>query len=110
MIDQTQALGTTLNGFYAERFDKVGLTFYASGNRQEAYDPNGDDFSDIPQIRSLTLNPSFFYYPNESSSVRLTVNTTFENRLGGDMQVIEGAEDGSHQFSEENESDRMSYQ
>lgn len=110
MIDQTQALGTTLNGFYAERFNKFGLTFYASANRQEAYDPNNDDFSDIPRIRSLTLNPSFFYYPNETSSLRLTLNTTLENRLGGDMQVIEEDENGIHQFSEENESDRMSYQ
>ncbi|MEM9859703.1 MAG: TonB-dependent receptor plug domain-containing protein, partial [Bacteroidota bacterium] len=67
MIDQTQALGSTFNGFYAERFGKFGLSFYTSVNRQEAYDPNNDDFSDIPRIRSLTINPSFFYYPNEKS-------------------------------------------
>ena len=110
MVDQTQALGTTLNGFYAERFNKFGLTFYASANRQEAYDPNNDDFSDIPRIRSLTLNPSFFYYPNEKSSLRLTLNGTVENRLGGDMEVINNDENGIHQFTEENESDRLSYQ
>lgn len=110
MVDQTQALGTTLNGFYAERFNKFGLTFYASANRQEAYDPNDDDFSDIPRIRSLTLNPSFFYYPNENSSLRITLNATLENRLGGDMQAIEGNPNGVHQFTEENESDRFSYQ
>ncbi len=110
MVDQTQALGTTFNGFYAQRFNKFGLTFYASANRQEAYDPNNDDFSDIPRIRSLTLNPSFFYYPNDKSSLRLTLNTTLENRLGGDMQVIEESENGIHQFTEQNKSDRMSYQ
>lgn len=110
MMDQTQALGTTFNGFYAERFRKLGLSLYLSANRQEAYDPNTDDFSDIPRIRSLTINPSFFYYPNEKSSLRLTLNTTFENRLGGDMEVIENEQNGIHQFTEENESDRMSYQ
>ena len=110
MFDQTQALGTTFNGFYAKRFGKFGLSFYASANRQEAYDPNNDDFSDIPRIRSLTINPSFFYYPNEKSSLRLTLNATLENRLGGDMQVIENEQNGIHQFTEENESDRMSYQ
>ncbi|MEP0366234.1 MAG: TonB-dependent receptor plug domain-containing protein [Cyclobacteriaceae bacterium] len=110
MVDQTQALGTTLNGFYAERFNKFGLTLYASANRQEVYDPNNDDFSDIPRIRSLTLNPSFFYYPNEKSSLRLTLNSTLENRLGGDMEVINNDENGIHQFTEENESDRLSYQ
>ena len=75
MLDQTQALGTTFNGFYAERFGKFGLSFYSSVNRQEAYDPNNDDFSDIPRIRSLTINPSFFYYPDEKSSLRVTLNT-----------------------------------
>lgn len=110
MVDQTQALGTTLNGFYAERFNKVGFTIYTSANRQEAYDPNDDDFSDIPKIRNFTLNPSFFFYPNNQSSLRLTLNATLENRTGGDMQVIKDNESGIHQFTEENESDRLSYQ
>ena len=110
MVDQTQALGTTLNGFYSERYTKFGLSLYTSANRQEAYDPNRDDFSDIPRIRSLTINPSFFYYPNEKSSLRLVLNTTLENRLGGDIQIIKDNPGGIHQFVEENESDRMSYQ
>ncbi|MEL7148173.1 MAG: TonB-dependent receptor plug domain-containing protein, partial [Bacteroidota bacterium] len=76
MMDQTNVLGTTFNGFYAERFQKFGLTFYTSVNRQEAYDPNDDDFSDIPKIRSVTVNPSFFYYPNDRTSLRLALNTT----------------------------------
>ncbi len=110
MLDQTQALGTTFNGFFAERFGKFGLSIYTSTNRQQAYDPNNDDFSDIPRIRSLTINPSLFFYPSEKSSLRLTLNTTLENRLGGDIQVIEDNQIGIHQFTEENESNRMSYQ
>ena len=110
MVDQTSAGGTTVNGFYARKFNKTGFTFFASANRQEAYDPNGDDFSDIPRIRSLTLNPSFFYYINDHSQFRLTLNGTLENRLGGDMQVINDGVSGIHQFTEENESDRFSYQ
>jgi outer membrane receptor for ferrienterochelin and colicins len=110
MIDQTHAFGTTLNGFYAERYNKFGISFYASGNHQKAYDPNSDDFSDIPQIRSLTLNPSFFYYPSEKSSLRLTLNASIENRLGGDTEVINKNENGIHQFTENNDSDRFSYQ
>ncbi|MEM6736316.1 MAG: TonB-dependent receptor [Bacteroidota bacterium] len=110
MLDQTQAEGTTFNGFYAERFNKFGLTFYTSAHRQEAYDPNADDFSDIPQIRSITINPSLFYYLNDQSNLRLAINTTFENRLGGDMMVIDDKPNGIHQFTEKNESQRLSYQ
>lgn len=110
MVDQTNAGGTTLNGFYTNKFNKLGVAFFASANRQEAYDPNNDDFSDIPKIRSLTINPSLFYYFNEKSQIRLTLNATLENRLGGDMQVINENRIGTHQFTEENESDRFSYQ
>ena len=111
MLDQTGAGGTTFNGFYAKRKNKTGLTFYTSANRQEAYDANEDHFSDIPRIRSLTLNPSLFYYFNPKSQLRLTLNTTLEDRLGGDMQVIkEETQNGIHQFTQENETKRLSYQ
>ncbi|MCR9251002.1 MAG: TonB-dependent receptor [bacterium] len=110
MIDQTHAGGSTFNGFYAKRYNDIGLTLYASANRQAAYDPNNDDFSDIPEIRSFTLNPSLFYYLNDQSSLRLTLNGTVENRIGGDMEVIGDRPNGLHQFTEENESDRVSYQ
>ncbi|MGB3463857.1 MAG: TonB-dependent receptor, partial [Cyclobacteriaceae bacterium] len=110
MLDQTTAGGTTLNGFYAGKTNKVGFTMFASANRQEAYDPNDDGFSDIPEIRSLTLNPSLFYYFNDRSDLRITLNSTIENRLGGDMQIIDGEPTGRYQFTEENESERLSYQ
>lgn len=110
MFDQTTAAGSTFNGFYAQRFNNIGVSFYTSANRQQAYDPNDDDFSDLPRIRSLTLNPSFYYYFNESTTLRLTLNALLENRLGGDMEMIENNQPGIHQFTEENESDRYSYQ
>ncbi|MFY0593940.1 TonB-dependent receptor [Roseivirga sp.] len=110
MVDQTQARGTTINSFYAEQFDKFGLTLFTSLGRQDAYDSNNDDFSDIPRIRGLTFNPSFFYNFNPKSRLRLTLNATLENRLGGDIQVIEGGTNGIHQFTEENKSERFNYQ
>lgn len=110
MLDQTQAGGTTLNSFYAEQFGKFGTTLFVSAGRQEAYDSNNDDFSDLPRIRGLTVNPSLFYDFNERSNLRLTLNATLENRLGGDIQVIDGNANGIHQFTEENKSERFSYQ
>ena len=110
MLDQTQAIGTTFNSFYANKFNKVGVSLFASANRQQAFDSNNDDFSDIPQIRSLTINPSLFYYFNDQSSLRLTLNGTLEDREGGDIDIIEGAGTGTYQFTERNRSDRLNYQ
>lgn len=110
MLDQTSAGGTTVNGFYAERYGKWGVSMYASGNRQVAYDVNNDQFSDIPEINSLTINPSVFYYPNERSYFRATFNGTFEDRLGGDMNLIDGETTGPFDFTQENLSNRYSVQ
>ncbi|OEK03371.1 hypothetical protein BFP97_18390 [Roseivirga sp. 4D4] len=110
MIDQTSAGGTTLNTFSARRNEKFGYSFFASGNRQNAYDPNSDNFSEIPNVRSLTLNPTFFYYPNTNSMLRLSLNGTFEDRLGGNLNAIDAERPSNTQYLQENTTRRLSYQ
>lgn len=110
MLNQTTAGGTTANAFASGRKGKTGYTLFASGYNQEAYDPNEDDFSDIPEVQSLSLNPKFFWYPDERSELWLGINTTFEDRLGGDLQVIDGQRDSLNTFSERNQSKRFSTQ
>jgi len=110
MINQTSAIGTTGNVFWSQRFEKVGFTFYTSGTNQVPYDRNKDDFSDIPQVRSISVNPKFFWYPTDSTKLWFGVNMAFEDRLGGDLQVIKGNSDSLHTFSEHNLSKRASTQ
>ncbi|OSY89464.1 hypothetical protein WH52_02180 [Tenacibaculum holothuriorum] len=110
MFDQTSRSGSTLNAFYSEKFNKFGLTLYTSGNMQNATDVNDDHFTDIPKVRSFSLNPSLFYYPNEKETWRLNFNTTIENRIGGDVDVINNNPSPQHSFSEENKSQRYGTQ
>jgi iron complex outermembrane receptor protein len=110
MLNQTSAMGTTVNGFYAQKFNKTGFSLYVSGNRQDPYDPNKDNFSDIPYVRSITLNPKFFLYPNDSTTLSFGINSALEDRIGGDMLVIEGNPDSLHSFTEQNLSRRYSTQ
>ena len=110
MLNQTSANGTTANGFYAQKFDKMSLSLYASGNRQNPFDPNEDGFSDIPKVRSLTLTPRIFWYPDDSTTCWFGINTTLEDRVGGDIAVIENGPDASHVFTEQNLSQRFSSQ
>lgn len=107
-INQTQALD--LSGFYAEKYKKSGLTIYASSNSQKATDVNNDGFSDIPNFDRYTINPKFFYYPNEKTTFSLGVNAGFEKRIGGDMEVIDNNTDATHTFFERNNSNRYSTQ
>ncbi len=110
MLNQTSALGTTLNAYSSNRSDKFGYSIYVSGNNQVPYDPNDDDFTDIPQVKSISINPKLFYYADEKSTLWLGLNATLEDRLGGDIQVINDKRDSTHTFSEQNLSNRYSSQ
>ena len=107
-VNQTSALD--FSGFYAERYKKTGLTIYAASNFQKAYDVNNDGFSDIPKFNRYTINPKFFYYPNDKTTFSFGVNAGFEKRTGGDMQVINNKADATHTFFETNNSNRYSTQ
>lgn len=107
-INQTGALD--LNAYYGQKFKKVGVTLFATRNSQAAYNNNHDDFSDIPWFTRYTLNPKFFYYLNNATTVSMGLNSSFENRLGGDMQVIKGHTDNTHSYFERNKTDRYATQ
>ena len=105
--NQTNALD--LSGYYSEKFSKWGVTLFTARNSQAAFDRNNDGFSDIPKFTRYTFNPRLFYYANETT-ISFGVNTSFEDRTGGDMKVIEGNGDASHTYFETNNSNRYSTQ
>ena len=110
MLDQTSANGSTFNGFYAKRGEKFGWSLYGSLNRQQTFDPNKDEFSDIPQIRSLTITPALYYYFNDKSDLQLRLNYSAEERIGGDIDLINNNGYNRFAFQEVNNTDRFSYQ
>ena len=107
-VNQTNALD--LSAFYGEKYKKAGLTFFASGNTQKAYDANKDGFSDIPKYTRYTLSPKFYYYPSDKTTLSIGVNAGFEKRIGGDMIAINNKADAIHTFYESNNSNRLSTQ
>lgn len=110
MLTQTQALGSTANVFYSKRNEKFGVSLYGSGHYQKAYDPEDDDFSNLPKTTSISFNPKFFYYPSEKTTFWFGLNGTYDDRIGGDITKIESGVNGIHQYTEENVSKRLSSQ
>lgn len=110
MLTQTQALGSTANIFYGHRKGKIGYTLYGSGHYQKAYDPDNDDFTNIPQTTAFSLNPKLFYYPSEKTTFWIGLNGTYDDRKGGDLTLITNGAVGEHQFLENNTSTRLSSQ
>ena len=110
MLNQTSALGTTGNVFYAQKYGKTGLSIYGSASNQVAYDPDDDGFSNMPKAHSYSFNPKYYYYINPNSELQFGINSTLDNRTGGDMEVLKGNENDEHSFSEKNLSERYSTQ
>jgi len=109
-LNGTSGRGLDINGFYGQKFKKIGTTIFASHNRNRAYDPAEIGLSAIPQFERFVLNPKLFVYFNDRTKLNFGINTTIENRLGGDMLYIKGKADNTHQFFEENKTQRYSTQ
>ncbi len=100
-------IGQTNVGIYAsQRKGKFGYAILGLVNFQKLYDVDHDDFSEIPKSNNFTINPRFFYYTNQSSSLMIGNSFTKGNMKGGDMQAINGNADSNHAYFEKNETIR----
>ena len=59
------------------------------------------------KCKALALVHHFFYYPNEQENYRLSLDLSVENRVGGDIDVINKKTSPNHNFFEENDSNRF---
>ncbi|MEO7120811.1 MAG: TonB-dependent receptor [Ginsengibacter sp.] len=109
-VNGTSAGGLDLNTFYSQKFKKTGLTMFASRNTNKAYAPGNTIFTAIPKLERYTFNPKLFLYFSDKTKLNFGINTTFENRLGGDINFIEGKGDSIHSYFEKNKTQRISTQ
>lgn len=104
LINRSTLNETNINTFHSERNTKAGYTFFAGTTLQRAVDVNNDGFSDVPDLKTFFLHPKLFLYPNEKNTVTLEYDGTYEDRNGGDMQVLHKVKDNQHQFFIQNKS------
>lgn len=110
LVNGTSAGGLDINGFYGQKFEKVGVTVFASRNTTRAYDPSSTGFTAIPKTERYVFNPKLFVYFSPKTTMNVGVNTIWENRTGGDIQYIKGKGDNVHSYFEKNKSNRFSTQ
>lgn len=103
LLNQSSLQGTHLNIFLSEKKGKVGYTFFAGGKYQKQKDINNDSFSDVPRQEAVTLHPAFYFYLNEKNTVSLSINSAYEDRVGGDMDILDGYFSNFHQFFIQNQ-------
>ncbi|MDB5156218.1 MAG: TonB-dependent receptor plug [Mucilaginibacter sp.] len=110
LLNGTSAKGADASIYYSQKWQHIGTTIFGAYNYNGAFDPSNTGFSAIPQTKRFSVNPKVFLYMDEHNSGWFGVNTTYENRFGGDMQVIDGKADNNHQYFESNKTFRFSTQ
>lgn len=68
--------------------ENAGATFFVNNRNREAYDANGDNFSELPQLKDNTFGANLFYLPAENQKLAVSLSSIYEYRYGGEM--VEG--------------------
>jgi outer membrane receptor for ferrienterochelin and colicin len=98
LLNQSTLHESNINIFLSDRDKKRGYTFFAGGTYQKPMDVNNDGFSDLPLTEMMVVHPTFYAYPNEKNTLSIGLNSTFEERRGGDMLVLRNVRNTDHQF------------
>jgi outer membrane receptor for ferrienterochelin and colicin len=110
LLNGTSALGLDINGFYSQRFNKVGFTVFASHDRNAPYDPADNKLTAIPKFERFNFNPKLFLYLNENTKLNFGINAVFEDRIGGNIDYIKNESEYPDSYFEKNKTKRLSTQ
>lgn len=110
LLNGTNAGGFDISGFHGKRNEKWGTTLFGAYNTNQPYDPAGIGLSAIPKFKRFTVNPKVFMYPNQRTEAEFGVNLNYEDRKGGNMDLLRGNKDIPNAFFENNETFRLNSQ
>jgi outer membrane receptor for ferrienterochelin and colicins len=91
---ETPDKAVTFNGTVISDDFSSGITLYGLYRDREAYDDNGDGFSELTAMENITFGFNSYYKPGERSKLSLDFFTTSEFRRGGnnfELQPFEAA-------------------
>ena len=65
--------------------NKVGVSLFVNNRNREAYDANGDNFSELPKLKDNSFGANFFFKPKEYQKLEISLSSIYEYRYGGEM-------------------------
>ena len=110
LANQTMRGGTDIGSFYTAGNKHWGFTMLNTFANQVPVDIHNDGFTVLPRLTAFTVNPKLFWYPTDSVTVSLALNTTVDHRIGGDLIAVKEGPTVAHPYTEDNRSDRDYYQ
>lgn len=105
-LNQTTLKESDINTFLSKKYKRFGYTLFSGYAHQKFVDVNKDGISDVPDLNTFIIHPRLFFYPSSSTTIITGYTGTFEKRTGGDVVVLNGVKNPSHQYFETNKTKR----
>ncbi len=110
ILNQTTLKETNINAFFSKKHKRFGYTMFSGFTNQEPVDVNNDGFSDVSKNKGIVFHPRLFFYINPNTTITTSYTATIEDRNGGDMFVLDNKANATHQFFEQNKTNRHSFE
>ena len=64
---------------------RSGANFFVNHRTRGLYDANGDNFSELPELKDNSFGVNAFFLPTDDSQLNLSLSSLYEYRYGGEM-------------------------
>jgi len=62
-----------------------GISFFFNKRNRDLYDANGDNFSELPELKNTSFGTNIFFLPTENQKIEINFSNMNEYRYGGEM-------------------------
>lgn len=63
----------------------AGASFFVNNRHRGLYDANGDNFSELPELKNTSFGTNLFFLPTENQKIEVNFSKMNEYRYGGEM-------------------------
>ena len=63
----------------------AGASFFFNSRNRDMYDANGDNFSELPQLKNNSFGTNIFFLPTDNQKVEINFSKMNEYRYGGEI-------------------------
>lgn len=65
--------------------ENAGASFFFNNRNRSAYDANGDNYSELPELKDNSFGANLYYKPTDNQKLEISVSSIYEYRYGGEM-------------------------
>jgi len=75
----------TGNATLINKKKNAGVSLFVNKRDRDLYDHNGDNFSELPQLKNNSFGANLFFLPTENQKLEVSLSSLNEYRYGGEM-------------------------